>query len=159
MAQKPSYEELQQRVRELEQAVKDRTAALFLEKERAAAAGQAKSDFLANMSHELRTPLNAILGFSRLLERESSIPKPQMEQLKLIHDSGKHLLALIDDMLNMAKIEAGRVELNPQRIELVVFIREITGTFHTRAAEQYQKFKVEQQAPLPDYVRCDQDKL
>jgi two-component system CheB/CheR fusion protein len=159
MAQKPSYEELQQRVRKLKQVVKDRTAALFLEKERVASASQAKSDFLANMSHELRTPLNAILGFSRLLERESSIPKPQMDQVKLIHDSGKHLLALIDDMLSMAKIEAGRVELSPQRIELVVFIREITGTFHTRAAEQCLKFKVEQKTPLPDYVRCDQGKL
>ncbi len=159
MAQKPSYEELQQRVRELEQVVKDRQAELFLEKERAAAASQAKSDFLANMSHELRTPLNAILGFSRLLEREASIPKPQMEQLKLIHNSGKHLLALIDDMLDMAKIEAGRVELNPQRVELAVFIREIAGTFHTRAAEQYLKFKVEQERPLPDHIRCDQGKL
>lgn len=159
MAQKPSYKELQQRVRELKQVVKDRTAALFLEKERAAAASHVKSDFLASMSHELRTPLNAILGFSRLLEREASIPKPQMDQLKLIHNSGKHLLALIDDMLEMAKIEAGRVELNPQCMELVVFIREIAGTFHTRAAEQYLKFKVEQETPLPDYIRCDQGKL
>jgi CheY-like chemotaxis protein len=159
MAKKPTNAELQQRVRELEKAVKDRTAELFLEKERAAAAGRVKSDFLASMSHELRTPLNAILGFSRLLERQLSIPRPQMEQLRLIHNSGKQLLALIDGMLEMAKIDAGRVELNPQRMELDLFIREIAATFHTRAAEQYLKFKVEQEQPLPNRIRCDQGKL
>jgi CheY-like chemotaxis protein/nitrogen-specific signal transduction histidine kinase len=159
MAKKPTYATLQQRVRELEKVTKDLTAELFLEKERAAAASQVKSDFLASISHELRTPLNAILGFSRLLERQASIPEPQMEQLKLIHNSGKQLLALIDDMLEMAKIEAGRAVLDPQRMELDIFIREIASIFHTRAAEQCLKFKVEQEKPLPRHIRCDQGKL
>jgi CheY-like chemotaxis protein len=159
MAKKPTYAALQQRVRELEKVVKDLTAELFLEKERAAAASHVKNDFLASISHELRTPLNAILGFSRLLERQLSIPEPQMEQVKLIHNSGKQLLGLIDDTLEMAKIEAGRVELNAQHMELNIFMREIAGTFHSRAAEQYVKFKVEQKTPLPNHIRCDQGKL
>ncbi|MFO1253512.1 MAG: histidine kinase dimerization/phospho-acceptor domain-containing protein [Inhella sp.] len=103
----------------LEELVTARTAELKEAMQKAEAANQAKSRFLATMSHEFRTPLNAILGFSQLLNSDGSLGAETRRKLNLIQDSGEHLLALINDLLDMAAVEAGRVQLHPQTVQKV----------------------------------------
>jgi PAS domain S-box-containing protein len=98
-------------------------------KEAAEAATQAKSVFLANMSHEIRTPMNAILGFSQLMLRDPALTPGQQQHLDIINRSGEHLLALINDVLEMSKIEAGRVVLNPTDFDLHVMLDDLEGIF------------------------------
>jgi two-component system CheB/CheR fusion protein len=93
--------------------------------ERAEVANRAKSVFLSTMSHELRTPLNAILGFSNLMLNEPSVTQNQRDNLNIINRSGEHLLSLINDVLDMAKIEAGRIELNVGVFDLNALARDI----------------------------------
>ena len=91
---------------------------LKLKAKEAEAANLAKSSFLANMSHELRTPLNAILGFSQLMSRDDTITPQQQESLDIINRSGEHLLNLINDVLEMSKIEAGKIVINNKSFDL-----------------------------------------
>lgn len=95
----------------------------------AAAANEAKSDFLASMSHEIRTPLNAILGFSQLLERDPHLKDEQRDSVAGIRANGLHLLGLVNEVLDLAKIEAGRMELHPVEFNLAAFAQSIAGTF------------------------------
>src|SRR5206468_3932051 len=102
--------------------------------ERAAvAANQAKSVFLSNMSHELRTPLNAILGFAQLLERDTRLTGEQRESVAVILRAGEHLLDLINDVLSIAKIEAGEARLTPTAFDLGRLLRDLREMFHLRA--------------------------
>jgi signal transduction histidine kinase len=105
-------------------------------KEDAEAATRAKSTFLANMSHELRTPLNAILGFSRMLAREQNATADQQEKLAIINRSGQPLLGMINDVLDLSKIEAGRIELQEDPFDLVALIYEISAMIQSRAGEK-----------------------
>lgn len=102
-------------------------------KEEAETASRAKSAFLANMSHEIRTPMNAILGFSQLMQRESGISAVQKERLETINRSGEHLLSLINDILDISKIEAGRTALNLATFDLSVILKEIESMFRGQA--------------------------
>ena len=115
---KRAEEALREHRDHLEELVEYRTTELTKAKERAEASNRAKSEFLANMSHELRTPLNAILGFARLMERDPRVTPSQKENLTTISRSGEHLLALINDVLDMSKIEAGRISLNKISFDL-----------------------------------------
>ncbi|VFQ44421.1 response regulator [Desulfoluna butyratoxydans] len=150
----------------LEQRVQDRTSELSVAnallqraKESAEAASQAKGRFLANMSHELRTPLNIILGFSHLLNRDERTTPDQQASLKTITRSGEHLLALINDILEMSKIEAGRTTLKKQSFDLHLALEGIESMMRSRAEAKGLALTVETSVDLPRYIRCDETKL
>jgi signal transduction histidine kinase/CheY-like chemotaxis protein len=124
-----------------------------------AAANQAKSDFLASMSHEFRTPLNAVLGYTQLLERDASQSPEQRDSLAGIGASGRHLLGLINQVLDHSKIEAGRMELNPVDFDLATLTDGLTATFRPLCAGKRITFHLELAADRPLYVRGDEGKL
>ncbi len=125
----------------------------------AEAANRAKSTFLANMSHELRTPLNVILGFSQLLLRGGSLNPQQQEYLDSINRGGEHLLTLINDVLEMAKIEAGRVTLNPHDMDLAGLLHWLYQMFQMKSEAKGLQLLVEPAANLPSYIHTDESKL
>jgi PAS domain S-box-containing protein len=128
-------------------------------RQEAEAANQAKSIFLASMSHELRTPLNAILGFAELMTRDRTLTQEQRENLETIGRSGEHLLALINDVLNLAKIESGRVELQPEDFDLHRMLLGVEEMFRMRAEEKGLALTFERLSDVPQYIRADQNKL
>jgi two-component system sensor histidine kinase/response regulator len=125
----------------------------------AEAANRAKSVFLANMSHELRTPLNAILGFSELMTRNPDLSPDQRHNLETIGRSGEHLLALINNVLELSKIEAGRVELQLENFDLHRMLLGLGEMFSLRAEAKGLTLVVDLSLGLPQYVRADQGKL
>src|SRR3954453_2067446 len=122
-------------------------------------ANRAKSVFLANMSHEIRTPMNAILGFSQLMLRDRELTPRQCQYLGTINRSGEHLLALINDILEMSKIEAGRTTLNPSTIDLPVLLRDLEMMFRIRTDEKKLSFSVETIGDVPRFIVTDINKL
>jgi PAS domain S-box-containing protein len=128
-------------------------------KEAAEAASRAKSTFLANMSHEIRTPMNAILGFTQLLQRDPSLAASQRESLDTIARSGEHLLALINDILELSKIEAGRTAVNPVAFDLQELINDLAAMFRVRTQEKNLSFVVEKANDLPRFIFADIGKL
>ncbi len=128
-------------------------------KEAAEAANRAKSIFLANMSHELRTPLNAILGFSRLMARDSAFPAPHLDNLAIINRGGEHLLALINDVLEISKIEAGRIPLNPTTFDLHALLNDMEAMLRDRMRANNLDFNMERGDDVPRCVVSDEGKL
>jgi PAS domain S-box-containing protein len=118
-----------------------------------------KSEFLANMSHELRTPLNAILGFAQLLERSPTFPAEHQHNLQVIIDSGEHLLSMINDILDMSKIEAGRVVLTPTDFDLHHTLDSIEAMIRVRAEAKGLYLGFVRGLDVPRYVRSDERKL
>jgi signal transduction histidine kinase/DNA-binding NarL/FixJ family response regulator len=150
----------------LEQRVAERTTELATAKEaaeearRAAeAANRAKSLFLANMSHELRTPLNAILGYSQLMARDPQITATQREHLDTIGRSGEHLLGLINDVLTMSKIEAGRTTLQENAFDLHRQLVGLKEMFAMRAADKNLSLILDIAPDVPQYIYADEGKL
>ncbi|HET8729902.1 MAG TPA: ATP-binding protein [Moraxellaceae bacterium] len=125
----------------------------------AEAANQAKSIFLATMSHELRTPLNAILGYSNLMRRDPAVTATQRERLDIILKSGEHLLSLIDDVLDMVKIEAGQSTLELQPVDVRLLAREITELLRPRATEKGLALRLALAPDLPSAIMADARKL
>src|SRR5438067_1027989 len=128
-------------------------------KDAAEAANRAKSTFLANMSHEIRTPMNAILGFSQLMLRDQDLTPRQCQYLGTINRSGEHLLALINDILEMSKIEAGRTTLNPSTFDLPVLFKDLEMMFRVRTDEKKLSFSVDMIGDVPQYIVTDINKL
>ncbi|ACC84193.1 PAS domain S-box protein [Nostoc punctiforme] len=133
--------------------------ALRIAKETAETANRSKSAFLANMSHELRTPLNAILGFAQLMERDTTLNKRQRDSLATINRSGEHLLNLINDVLEMSKIEAGRIVLNPTSFDLHRLLQEMQQMFQVRAKDKKLSLSFELAPNLHQYILTDESKL
>jgi PAS domain S-box-containing protein len=128
-------------------------------REAAELANASKTTFLANMSHELRTPLNAILGFAQLLEHESTSSTNQARYASLIRDSGEHLLALIEDVLDIARVEAGRLELFPAAVNLREFMDGISSTAALRCSGKRIGFVYEPSTDLPEGIVADAKRL
>ena len=140
-------------------ALSESEARLRKARDDADAANRAKSTFLANMSHELRTPLNAILGFSEMLSRDTEITGNKKEKIAVINHSGEHLLEMINDVLDLSKIEAGRVELEPQAFELPRMLQDIGSMFEARAENAGLRFHLDRVSSLPPYITSDVSKL
>jgi len=128
---------------QLEVTVRQRTAELRAAKDAAEVANQAKSSFLANMSHELRTPLNAIMSYAQLFQIDPHFDREQLQGVRTIQQSGEHLLMLINDLLDLSRIEAGRLELYPEPLMLKPFLRAITDLIRIRAEEKQLTFRFE----------------
>ncbi|MEB3886435.1 GAF domain-containing protein [Lyngbya sp. CCY1209] len=128
-------------------------------KETADAANRAKSEFLAKMSHELRTPLNAILGFTQILARDDHLNPSQREQVKIIGRSGEHLLELINDVLEMSKIEAGRITFNEDSFDLHYLLGNLEEMLGLRAKNKGLQLFFDCRPEVPQYVKTDENKL
>ncbi|MUG91529.1 PAS domain S-box protein [Scytonema sp. UIC 10036] len=128
-------------------------------KENAEVANQAKSLFLANMSHELRTPLNVILGFTQVMSRDRSLNAEQQENLKIIRKSGDHLLNLINDILDLSKIEAGHASIDTSNIDLVALLHSLLCMFQQKAVAKSIQFNIDIDPILPQYITTDPSKL
>lgn len=152
-------EEMRRYKDRLEAEVQQRTADLVLARNAAEAANQAKSAFLANMSHELRTPLNAVLGFSNMMRRDPQLPERLRQNLDIINRSGEHLLTLINDVLDMAKIEAGRVQLQQLPFDLGALVRDVTDMMQIRAQEKGLHLLIDQDSEFPRYIVGDEARL
>ncbi|MBN1872782.1 MAG: PAS domain S-box protein [Anaerolineae bacterium] len=154
-ARKQTEEILQQAKAFAEERTQAAETALRL----AEAANRAKSEFLANMSHELRTPLNAVLGFSELMTRDPNLIQTQRENLEIIERSGEHLLALINDVLDLSKIEAGRIELQPEVFDLHEMLLGLGEMFSLRAQQKGLTVVFDLTPDVPRYIRADVGKL
>ncbi|MDB9525363.1 ATP-binding protein [Oscillatoria sp. CS-180] len=159
-------EQLRRLYTNLEAEVAERTAELqhtnedlAQAKEAAEVANHAKSQFLANISHELRTPLNAILGFSQLMIRAPLVQPAQREHLEIINRSGEHLLALINDVLSMSKIEAGLAALNENSFDLFSLLASLENMLHSKASAKGLELRFERSPTVPQHIKADEGKL
>lgn len=143
----------------LENKVEMRTKELHIAKEKAEAASRAKSGFLASMSHELRTPLNAILGFSQIMAKDQAATPTQRENLTIILKSGEHLLTLINSVLDLAKIESGKIRIDSEAFDLGSLVSDLILMLKVRAETKGITLCLDQSSSFPRFIRSDPAKL
>ena len=159
IALRESETKLREQANLLEQRVEERTHALKLAKEAAESASRSKATFLANMSHELRTPLNAILGFAQLMLYDQDLNEQNQSDLQIICNSGHHLLTMINDILEMSKLEAGGIFLREQECDLTDIIDTAKDMLHLKALEKKLDFEVIIHPHTPRLIYTDEGKL
>ncbi|MCX7593393.1 MAG: response regulator [Fischerella sp.] len=150
---------LTQQLKQQNQQLQKEIAERYKAEAAAAAASQAKSNFIANMSHELRTPLNAILGLTQLISRDFDLSDDVRENLKIIHRSGEHLLALINDILELSKIEAGVIWLEESSFDFYYLLDSIEEMFQIKAAQEKNQLIFNIAPNTPQYIKTDKKKL
>ncbi len=159
LARVHTHLELRNLQKTLEEQVKARTIELTKALEGANAANHAKSLFFSQITHELRTPLNAILGFTQIMQRDKTLNPEHQEQLRIINQSGEHLLGLINDVLEMSKIEAGCSILEPSDFDLYQLLNEIEAMLRFKAQAKGLEFIITKAENTPQFITTDQQKL
>ncbi|MEG4206918.1 ATP-binding protein [Microcoleus sp. Pol7_A1] len=144
---------------ELEVRVEERTAELSIAKDQADSANQAKSNFLANMSHELRTPLNGIIGYAQILNRSKVLPDKERHGVQIMYQCGSHLLTLINDILDISKIEARKLDLAPSAIHLPSFLQGVVEICRVRSDQKNLDFIYQSDSDLPEGIEADEKRL
>lgn len=147
--------EIKEKNEQLQQEIQERRNA----EAQAEAANQAKSEFLANISHELRTPLNAILGFAQVMNREPQVSNEQREYLEIINRNGEHLLELINDILDLSKIEAGLTSINKRSFDLYRLLDNLEELFQIQAEQKDLEIIFIVETNVPQYIKTDDQKL
>ena len=139
----------------VEEVVLARTRELDAARCAAEGASRAKTEFLANMSHEIRTPMTAIVGFAELLEDPDLSARDRADHIRTIRRNGEHLISVINDILDLSKIEAGRIELSPEPCQLCRVVSDVAALMRVRAAGKNVELFVEYQFPVPETIRTD----
>jgi two-component system, sensor histidine kinase and response regulator len=150
--------ELERHRHHLEDLVSERTHALALALQQAETANRAKSTFLSNMSHELRTPLNSVIGFARLMTKSERLNETERKNLEIISRAGNHLLTLINDVLELSKIEAGQVSVCDAATDVAALVREVADMLRPRAEQGDLSLEIRIEG-VPDTLHCDTVKL